>query len=94
MKASSATFHSGGLNDGMDLLLNKMDLGIPPNVKSDINTMLDDLREGRARETGLTGYVEIPGIKSVIQLESMEKASKIFHSAVSSSHQFQFQKAL
>ena len=40
---------------------------------------------------GLTGYVEIPGITSVIQLESMEKASKIFHSAVSSSHQFQFQ---
>ena len=58
LKASSATFHSGGLNDGMDLLLNKMDLGIPPNVKSDINTMLDDLREGRARETGLTGYVD------------------------------------
>ena len=58
LKASIATFHSGGLNDGMDLLLNKMDLGIPPNVKSDINTMLDDLREGRARETGLTGYVD------------------------------------
>ena len=58
LKASSATFHSGGLNDGMDLLLNRMDLGIPTNVKNDINAMLDDLKEGRAQETGLTGYVD------------------------------------
>ena len=58
LKASSATFHSGGLNDGMDLLLNKMDLGIPSTTKKDIQTMLKDLQEGRAQETGLTGYVD------------------------------------
>ncbi len=40
---------------------------------------------------GLTGQIDWPEIAPVIQLASMEKEPEIFHSAVNSDHQFQFQ---
>ena len=58
LKASSATIHSGGLDDGMDLLLNQMDLGIPSTTKKEIDKLWENVKDGTEDSTGLVGYVD------------------------------------
>ncbi len=59
LKASSATIHSGGLDKGIDLLLNEMDIGIPQNVKRELQTMFDNVKNGTEDSTGLVGFIDV-----------------------------------
>ena len=58
LKASSATFHSGGLQAGLDLLLDKFQLGLPADKRQDIDTMWARVKDGTEKSTGLTGFVD------------------------------------
>jgi hypothetical protein len=58
LKASSATFHSGGLESGIELLIDKFALGLPEAQKRNIETMWEDVKNGTARDTGLVGFVD------------------------------------
>tara|TARA_R100000742_G_C4270608_1_gene89345 strand:+ start:51 stop:1490 length:1440 start_codon:yes stop_codon:yes gene_type:complete len=58
LKASSATFHSGGLESGIELLIDKFALSLPENQKRNIETMWEDVKDGKAKDTGLVGFVD------------------------------------
>ena len=59
LKASSATFHSGGLQAGLDLLLDKFKLGLPDDKRKGVDSMWERVKSGEERTTGLTGFVDV-----------------------------------
>ena len=58
LKASSATIHSGGLEKGLDLLINTFGYGLPKNKYEDIQRIWANIKNGTEKSTGLNGYVD------------------------------------